>query len=142
MTEEASASVARFGAECKTAQAQDRRDQDGGGVGLARELRCRVQDGTGAMIGAIRPSGDCALRWSLQLDLQDKELPATMRAGIDDAETAAAELLPEADAELNDQATVEATNFFVSVKEVREFVKGEVPAAAVFISVIMCVLTV
>ncbi|KAE9075995.1 hypothetical protein PF006_g28218 [Phytophthora fragariae] len=65
-----------------------------------------------------------------------------MRAGIDDAETAAAELLAEADAELNDQATVEATNFFVSVKEVREFVKGEVPAAAVFISVIMCVLTV
>ncbi|KAE8999174.1 hypothetical protein PR002_g18535, partial [Phytophthora rubi] len=65
-----------------------------------------------------------------------------MRAGIDDAETAAAELLAKADAELNDQATVEATNFFVSVKEVREFVKGEVPAAAVFISVIMCVLTV
>ncbi|KAE9017357.1 hypothetical protein PF005_g7101 [Phytophthora fragariae] len=61
-----------------------------------------------------------------------------MQAGIGDAETA--ELL--ADAELNDQATVKATNFFVSVKEVREFVKGEVPAAAVFISAITCVVKV
>ncbi|KAE9040024.1 hypothetical protein PR003_g5072 [Phytophthora rubi] len=63
-----------------------------------------------------------------------------MQAGIDDAETA--ELLAEVDAELNDQATVKATNFFVSVKEVREFVKGEVPAAAVFISAITCVVKV
>ncbi|KAE8991719.1 hypothetical protein PR002_g20767, partial [Phytophthora rubi] len=53
-TEKASASLANFGAECKTAQAQDRRDQDGEGVGLARALRRRVQDGAGAKIGAIR----------------------------------------------------------------------------------------
>ncbi|KAE9269530.1 hypothetical protein PR003_g31119 [Phytophthora rubi] len=53
-TEKASASVARFGAQCKTAQAQDRRDQDGEGVGLSRALRRRVQDGAGAKIGAIR----------------------------------------------------------------------------------------
>ncbi|KAE8951191.1 hypothetical protein PR002_g33051, partial [Phytophthora rubi] len=47
-TEKASASVARFGAECKTAQAQDRRDQDGEGVGLSRALRRRVEAGAGA----------------------------------------------------------------------------------------------
>ncbi|KAE8952314.1 hypothetical protein PR002_g32711, partial [Phytophthora rubi] len=47
-TEKASASVARFGAAWKPAQAQDRRDQDGEGVGLSRALRRRVEDGAGA----------------------------------------------------------------------------------------------
>ncbi|KAE9046157.1 hypothetical protein PR002_g1793 [Phytophthora rubi] len=74
-TEKASASLARFGADCKTARSgrrrrrprsrasalsagrrrrQERRDQDGEGVGLARALRRLVQDDAGAKIGAIR----------------------------------------------------------------------------------------
>ncbi|KAE9155645.1 hypothetical protein PF004_g32733, partial [Phytophthora fragariae] len=49
----------RDGTDCtasaKRRRRQDRRDQDGEGVCLARALRRRVHNGAGAKIGAIRP---------------------------------------------------------------------------------------
>ncbi|KAE9054561.1 hypothetical protein PF005_g33729, partial [Phytophthora fragariae] len=57
-------------------------------------------------------------------------------------DSAAMDLLAEVDAELQEQADEEATNVFVSVKELREFTKTIDELQVVFLTVIMCVLAV
>ncbi|KAE9276995.1 hypothetical protein PF008_g28956 [Phytophthora fragariae] len=71
-TEMGSASLARFGADCKTAPIVRQRDQDGDGVGLVRALRRLVQDDAGATIGAIKQDGDgVGLARALRRRVQD-----------------------------------------------------------------------